>query len=146
MSFEEVTFGYNGVPILKNVSFTVNPGQTVALVGQTGSGKTTLTRLINRIFDVGDGTVRLDGVDVRDWSLEAKLTVSPTNRYERRLGLPILAAKASPVWIPIPWFKLGQPFVENCLLSSTKRRLISSAARKALDEWSGRKMGAPKTA
>jgi ATP-binding cassette subfamily B protein len=69
--FENVTFGYNGVPILKNISFTAKPGQTVAIVGQTGSGKTTLTRLINRIFDTGSGQVRVDGVDVRDWSMES---------------------------------------------------------------------------
>jgi ATP-binding cassette subfamily B protein len=69
--FENVTFGYNGVPILKNISFTAKPGQTIAIVGQTGSGKTTLTRLINRIFDTGSGQVRVDGVDVRDWSMES---------------------------------------------------------------------------
>jgi ATP-binding cassette subfamily B protein len=69
--FENVSFGYNGVPVLKNISFVAEPGQTVAIVGQTGSGKTTLTRLINRIFDVDSGRVCLDGVDVRDWSLES---------------------------------------------------------------------------
>jgi ATP-binding cassette subfamily B protein len=69
--FENVTFGYNGAAILKNISFEVKPGQTVALVGQTGSGKTSLTRLINRIFDAAGGEVYLDGINVRDWSLEA---------------------------------------------------------------------------
>ena len=69
--FENVTFGYNGAAILKNISFEVKPGQTVALVGQTGSGKSSLTRLINRIFDATSGEVYLDGVNVRDWSLEA---------------------------------------------------------------------------
>lgn len=70
--FENVTFGYEpGKPVLKNVSFTVRPGETVAIVGQTGAGKTTLTRLINRIFDVDEGRVLVDGVDVRDWSLES---------------------------------------------------------------------------
>ena len=71
VSFEGVTFGYNSAPVLKNISFTAKPGQIVAIVGQTGSGKTTLTRLINRIFDAGQGQVCLDGVDVRDWSLES---------------------------------------------------------------------------
>jgi ATP-binding cassette subfamily B protein len=56
---------------LKDVSFVARPGETVAIVGQTGSGKTTLTRLVNRIFDVNSGRVQIDGVDVRDWSLES---------------------------------------------------------------------------
>jgi ATP-binding cassette subfamily B protein len=71
VTFENVNFGYNGAPVLKNISFTAKPGETVAIVGQTGSGKTTLTRLINRIFDADSGRVRIDGVDVRDWNLEA---------------------------------------------------------------------------
>ncbi|MBN1815488.1 MAG: ABC transporter ATP-binding protein [Anaerolineae bacterium] len=69
--FEDVSFGYNGNPVLKNVSFTANPGETIAIVGQTGSGKSTLTQLINRIFDVDSGRVLVDGVDVRDWSMES---------------------------------------------------------------------------
>ena len=69
--FENVSFGYDGQPVLNNISFVAHPGETVAIVGQTGSGKTTLTRLINRIFDVERGRVLVDGVDVRDWSLEA---------------------------------------------------------------------------
>jgi ATP-binding cassette subfamily B protein len=69
--FDNVSFGYNGQPVLKNVSFCANPGETIAIVGRTGSGKTTLTRLINRIFDADEGRVLVDGVDVRDWSLES---------------------------------------------------------------------------
>ena len=69
--FEDVSFSYDGQPVLKNVSFTAQPGETVAVVGQTGSGKSTLTRLINRIFDASSGRVLVDGVDVRDWSLES---------------------------------------------------------------------------
>ena len=57
--------------VLQNISFTVHPGQTVAIVGQTGAGKSTLTKLINRTYDAGMGQVLIDGVDVRDWSLDA---------------------------------------------------------------------------
>ena len=58
-------------PVLRGVSFVVEPGQTVAVVGRTGSGKTSLVRLVNRIFDVDSGQVLIDGVDVRDWNLES---------------------------------------------------------------------------
>ena len=69
--FENVHFGYDAQPVLKDISFTARPGETVAIVGHTGSGKTTLTQLINRIFDVNRGRVLVDGVDVRDWNLES---------------------------------------------------------------------------
>src|SRR5215208_5298271 len=60
-----------GDDVLQNISFTVKPGQTVAIVGQTGAGKTSLVRLINRTYDVTQGQVLVDGVDVRDWNLAA---------------------------------------------------------------------------
>lgn len=69
--FENVSFGYDHNPVLKNVSFVAKPGETIAIVGGTGSGKTTLTRLINRIYDVSAGRVLVDGVDVREWNLES---------------------------------------------------------------------------
>ena len=69
--FENVSFGYDGQPVLRNVSFHARPGETIAIVGQTGSGKTTLTRLIDRIYDVTEGRILVDGVDVRDWNLES---------------------------------------------------------------------------
>ena len=55
---------------LGNISFRVEPGQTVAIVGQTGSGKSTIAKLLNRTYDVDGGRVLIDGVDVRDWNLE----------------------------------------------------------------------------
>lgn len=69
--FENVTFGYGDTPVLKNISFRAEPGQTIAIVGQTGAGKSTLTKLVNRIYDVSEGRILIDGVDVREWSLEA---------------------------------------------------------------------------
>jgi len=69
--FVHVTFGYGNTPVLKNLSCRAEPGQTVAIVGQTGSGKSSLTKLVNRIYDVDAGHVRIDGVDVRDWNLDA---------------------------------------------------------------------------
>jgi ATP-binding cassette, subfamily B, bacterial len=72
VEFQGVTFSYDkDEPALEDISFTVHPGQTVAIVGQTGSGKTTLAKLINRTYDVQQGRVLLDGVDVREWNLEA---------------------------------------------------------------------------
>jgi ATP-binding cassette subfamily B protein len=72
IEFRNVSFSYdNSESRLENLSFKVKPGQTVAIVGQTGSGKTTLARLVNRTYDVTNGRVLVDGVDVREWNLEA---------------------------------------------------------------------------
>ncbi len=71
ITFNDVTFGYNGSPILKHISFHAKPGETIAIVGQTGSGKTTLTRLVNRIYDTTEGQVLIDSQDVRTWSLQS---------------------------------------------------------------------------
>ena len=61
----------DGALILKNISFEARPGETVAIVGQTGSGKSTLTKLVNRTYDTSTGRVLIDGVDVREWSLDS---------------------------------------------------------------------------
>ncbi|HZU67827.1 MAG TPA: ABC transporter ATP-binding protein [Ktedonobacteraceae bacterium] len=71
IQFEHVSFSYGGTPILKDISFHARPGETVAIVGQTGAGKSTLTKLVNRIYDADGGRVLVDGIDVRDWSLDA---------------------------------------------------------------------------
>lgn len=72
VEFRNVCFAYHeDEPTLEAISFRVRPGQTVAIVGQTGAGKTTLVKLINRTYDVNAGQVLIDGVDVRDWNLEA---------------------------------------------------------------------------
>jgi ATP-binding cassette, subfamily B, bacterial len=69
--FDDVTFHYGSTPVLKRLSFHAQPGQTIAIVGQTGSGKSSLTKLVNRIYDVDTGRVLIDDVDVRDWSLDS---------------------------------------------------------------------------
>jgi ATP-binding cassette subfamily B protein len=72
VAFEDVCFSYDGQcgePVLQGIDLVAEPGQTVALLGATGSGKSTLVHLIPRFYDVDDGRVLLDGVDVRDLSL-----------------------------------------------------------------------------
>jgi ATP-binding cassette subfamily B protein len=74
VTFENVTFAYVGEehePVLQNVSLVAEPGQTVALMGATGSGKSTLVHLIPRYYDVSDGRIVIDGVDVRDFDVPA---------------------------------------------------------------------------
>ncbi len=68
VEFDDVTFGYPGAeqPVLRGITLTVRPGQTVGVVGGTGSGKTTLLDLVPRLFDTTSGTVRVDGIDVRE--------------------------------------------------------------------------------
>jgi ATP-binding cassette subfamily B multidrug efflux pump len=77
VTFDAVRFGYPGAgePVLCEVSFTAEPGQTTAIVGSTGSGKSTLVHLIPRLYDVTGGSVRVDGVDVRDWDRAALWSV-----------------------------------------------------------------------
>lgn len=71
ISFENVTFGYSpAVKVLENVSFTLRPGETLAIVGPTGSGKSTLLRLLMRFYDVDSGRILLDGEDIRTLSLK----------------------------------------------------------------------------
>lgn len=74
VTFDHVSFAYANAPkiqVLRDVSFTVKPGQTIALVGPTGAGKSTIVNLISRFYDVTAGTVRIDGMDIRDVTLHS---------------------------------------------------------------------------
>ena len=67
VEFKNVSFAYNQVQVIKNMSFTVEPGMTVGILGPTGSGKSTIANLMCRYYDVSDGAVLIDGKDVRDY-------------------------------------------------------------------------------
>ena len=70
--FDRVWFHYKaGDPVLKGVSFRIEPGEKIAVVGATGSGKTTIIKLLNRFYDIQKGSIKVGGVDVRDWDLQA---------------------------------------------------------------------------
>lgn len=73
VEFDHVTFQYpdGELPVIKDVSFTANKGETVAFIGSTGSGKSTLINLIPRFYDVTGGSIKIDGVDTRDYDLKA---------------------------------------------------------------------------
>ena len=69
IAFEDVTFGYDAAnPVLKGLSFRIEPGERVAVVGATGSGKSTLLRLLSRLYDVQEGRITVDGIDVRRYA------------------------------------------------------------------------------
>ncbi len=73
IEFENVSFSYPGAtkPAIANVSFQVKPGESLAIVGENGSGKTTLLKMLTRLYDPTHGRVILDGVDLRDWNIDA---------------------------------------------------------------------------
>jgi ATP-binding cassette, subfamily B, multidrug efflux pump len=70
--FDHVAFAYRpGEPVLHDLSFSVEPGRKIAIVGATGSGKSTIIKLLTRFYDVSAGRILVDGIDVREWDLEA---------------------------------------------------------------------------
>ena len=72
VEFDHLWFGYNEEnPVLKNINFIVEPGQTVAIVGHTGSGKTTIISLLNRMYEINSGKIKIDDVPVEEWELDA---------------------------------------------------------------------------
>lgn len=71
IEFHNVSFGYGEENnVLKNVSFIANPGETIALVGHTGSGKTTIVSLLNRLYDIQQGEIKIDDINVKDFNLD----------------------------------------------------------------------------
>jgi ATP-binding cassette subfamily B protein len=71
VEYDDVTFGYDDEPIVRDVEFTVEGGETLALVGPTGAGKSTVLKLLLRLYDVDEGTIRVDGQDVREVTLSS---------------------------------------------------------------------------
>lgn len=69
IQIENLTFAYNGRPVLKEIKMEIKPGQTIGLIGTTGSGKTTLVSLLVHLFPVPEGMIKIDGVDINDWPL-----------------------------------------------------------------------------
>ncbi|MHA2251694.1 MAG: ABC transporter ATP-binding protein [Candidatus Kariarchaeaceae archaeon] len=69
VSFENVSFSYSETQVLEQINFEVNPGEVVAIVGAPGSGKTTMMKLLTRFYEVSSGTIKIDGIDIRDFDL-----------------------------------------------------------------------------
>jgi subfamily B ATP-binding cassette protein MsbA len=71
ISVKNINFAYQEDNVLKNFSFEVEKGKTIALVGQSGSGKSTIANLLTRFYDINEGSIEVDGVEVRDWDMHA---------------------------------------------------------------------------
>jgi ATP-binding cassette subfamily B multidrug efflux pump len=154
IEFRDVTFEYNpGEPVLRDVSFTIEPGRTVAIVGATGAGKTTIINLIYRFYDVSAGQVLVDGIDVRDYdmtSLRRRMSLvlqdvfvfSGTVAYNIRLGeeIPIERVVESARMVNAHRFIEQLPEAYETVqsergstLSAGQRQLLSFARALAFD-------------
>ncbi|MCH8251076.1 MAG: ABC transporter ATP-binding protein [Planctomycetes bacterium] len=113
LTFEDVTFCYEpGISVLSHVTLAIEPGERVAIVGHTGAGKSTLAKLILRFYDPDEGSVRIDGVDLRDVTLAS---------LRERIG-----------WVHQDTVLFGMTVLENIALGrgDADRALIESVARK----------------
>lgn len=118
IAFESVGFGYaEDTPVLSEISFRVAPGERVALVGATGAGKSTVLKLLTRLYDVSEGRICLDGVDIRDFELAA---------LRRRVGM-----------VPQDVFLFEGTILDNIRLGKpevTEEAAIAAATRLHLDK------------
>ncbi|HSK69116.1 MAG TPA: ABC transporter ATP-binding protein, partial [Candidatus Limnocylindria bacterium] len=116
VEFDHVHFRYGDQEVLSDISFTARPGQTVAVMGATGSGKSTLTRLIGRFYDVSEGRVLVDGVDVR--------------------RQPMKELRASIGYVPQETFLFSESIAENIAYGrpDADRASVEEAARAAQAE------------
>ncbi|MFT4296161.1 MAG: ABC transporter ATP-binding protein [Micropruina sp.] len=124
IEFDEVSFGYGGDPVLRNLSFAAPSGRMTAIVGPSGSGKTTITKLIARFYDPEDGTVRLGGVPLP------------------KLGTDVVEAAVAPVFQDVYLFDdtiLNNVWIGNPDLS--RDEVIAAATRARVDEIAGRLPG-----
>ena len=123
--FENVTFTYPGAnaPALEGVNLHLKPGQTLALVGENGSGKTTLIKLLTRLYEPSEGTIRLDGLDLREWdelALRRRVAVAfqDFSRYQLTVGENVGAGDVErfgdePGWEEAADRGLAAPFIEE---------------------------------
>jgi ATP-binding cassette, subfamily B, multidrug efflux pump len=153
--FDKVTFEYRpGEPVLRDLSFSVEPGQKIAIVGPTGSGKTTIIKLLNRSYDVTAGRILVDGVDVRDWDVTAlrqaigyvqqdvflfagdvleNIRLARTDLSEEEVRLALKRAQALRFVERMP-NRLGEQIRERgANLSAGQRQLLSFARTLAYD-------------
>ena len=123
IEFHNVTFSYRTdvPPVLKNLNFQINPGETVAFVGPTGSGKSSIIHLINRLYETREGTVRIDGRDIREFPLQVlrknigSVSQEPflfSTSLRENIGFGSDAIEAAAVEVAADWAQIGEEIKE----------------------------------